>query len=491
MQQKIYHILLFLIISYTSHAQYKFEYNVRQAALYNKISALKLSEASADVFTELNKDPNNLSTIHLANYIDFYELFFSENPATYAKQKGSQDKRITLLNKLPDTNPNKTYAKAVQYFQWALVKIKFKDYLSAAADLRASYLMFKENQLKFPKFGQSLAYIGAIETVVGTIPSKYRWLANIIGLKGNVKTGVSLVEKAMAAPNKQYPIDVMFLYVYIKQYFSNQPEQALSMLQSVASQSANNRLITFMIANITLNQNKADATIAVIMDNKNKLGFLEIPMLDYELGTAYMYQLNDKCITYLQQFIRNSKGKFYIKDTYYKMSLYAYMQGKKVEAEKYRLAIHSSGNTETDADKSAEKFYENPSYSHPELLKARFQCDGGYFMAALLIMQKLPVSSMVSPLQQLEYNYRLGRIFHDLNRYEEAVKAYDLAIKLGADKTAYFASRAALECGKIYEKQNNKPLAAQYYNKCLAMDDHDYKSSIDQQAKTGMQRIGY
>jgi hypothetical protein len=40
----------------------------------------------------------------------------------------------------------------------------------------------------------------------------------------------------------------------------------------------------------------------------------------------------------------------------------------------------------------------------------------------------------------------------------------------------------------IYEKQGNRTLAVQYYKKCLGMDDHEYKDSIDQKAKAGIAR---
>jgi tetratricopeptide (TPR) repeat protein len=93
-------------------------------------------------------------------------------------------------------------------------------------------------------------------------------------------------------------------------------------------------------------------------------------------------------------------------------------------------------------------------------------------------------------LHSIEYYYRQGRIFQELNNNLGAINSYNTAIQIGSNNSAYYASRAALECGKIYEKLNNKVQANAYYNKCLAMDNHDYKTSIDQQAKAGLQRIG-
>jgi len=75
-----------------------------------------------------------------------------------------------------------------------------------------------------------------------------------------------------------------------------------------------------------------------------------------------------------------------------------------------------------------------------------------------------------------------------LHNDDIAIKNYLNAIAIGENRTEYYASRAALQIGLIYEKQGNKTLAVKYYKKCLNMNDHDYKDSIDQKAKAGVAR---
>ena len=75
-----------------------------------------------------------------------------------------------------------------------------------------------------------------------------------------------------------------------------------------------------------------------------------------------------------------------------------------------------------------------------------------------------------------------------MNQDDAAIKNYLAAISLGENRTEYYASRAALQIGMIYEKQGNKPLAIQYYKKCLDMQNHDFKDSMDQKAKSGVAR---
>jgi hypothetical protein len=43
--------------------------------------------------------------------------------------------------------------------------------------------------------------------------------------------------------------------------------------------------------------------------------------------------------------------------------------------------------------------------------------------------------------------------------------------------------------GRIYEKAKSKVNALKYYNMVLKMKDHEYKNSIDAQAKAGLKRM--
>ena len=60
---------------------------------------------------------------------------------------------------------------------------------------------------------------------------------------------------------------------------------------------------------------------------------------------------------------------------------------------------------------------------------------------------------------------------------------------MGKNATEYFAARAALQTGYIYEKKAAKKEAIRYFEMVLDMDDHEYKNSLDQRAKAAINRI--
>jgi tetratricopeptide (TPR) repeat protein len=84
--------------------------------------------------------------------------------------------------------------------------------------------------------------------------------------------------------------------------------------------------------------------------------------------------------------------------------------------------------------------------------------------------------------------YRLARIYDDLGQHDKAVTTYETAIRLWQNSTQYYAARAALQIGLIYEEQKKYTEAIKQYERCVNMKDHDYENSLEQKAKAGINR---
>jgi predicted negative regulator of RcsB-dependent stress response len=69
-----------------------------------------------------------------------------------------------------------------------------------------------------------------------------------------------------------------------------------------------------------------------------------------------------------------------------------------------------------------------------------------------------------------------------------AILFYKQAIDLGEKRKEHFAARAALQTGFIFEKRGDKQTAKQWFQRCMAMKDHDFKNSLDSRAKAGIAR---
>jgi tetratricopeptide (TPR) repeat protein len=71
---------------------------------------------------------------------------------------------------------------------------------------------------------------------------------------------------------------------------------------------------------------------------------------------------------------------------------------------------------------------------------------------------------------------------------DNAIRFYKSAIEKGENLTEYFAARAALQVGLLYEHKGSYSKAIEFFNTCINMKNHAFKNSLDQKAKSGIQR---
>lgn len=277
-------------------------------------------------------------------------------------------------------------------------------------------------------------------------------------------------------------------YIYLKNYLENDVEGASALIKTYKLDTKNNLLFTFMAANLSLN-NKNAALAESILNNRNKVdSYMSFPMLDYELGDAKMKRLDYSAVTYFKRFVNTYKGNFYIKDAYLSLAYCAYLQGNMTDAEYYKQFVKTKGKAESDADKQALKAAKKTTFPQKEILKARLLNDGGYHQEALKLLLQIPSTSLTGS-DKLEYMYRIGRVYDDLEQDENALNYYRFTLNEGRTSTEYFAARAALQSGYIYEKRGEYAKALQFFQTVLDLDDHEYKNSLDQRAKSGINRI--
>ncbi|MBK7762320.1 MAG: hypothetical protein IPI46_02975 [Bacteroidetes bacterium] len=464
--------------------------NERCQQAYHYFMAMRVKEARNLLQEEIKANPKNILPFVLINYEDFISLVFNENPSDYHQKKYLKDKRLKLLEGSDQKSPYYLFSKALIHFQWSMIQIKYSDYWDAAWDFRKSYVLFKENEKKFPKFVVNQIFSGSQEAVISAIPSGYKWISNVLGMKGNMKHGMSKLANFIQSGESNF-IEEAYLYnIYLKNYLENDVEGAAKFIQIEKIDTKNNQLFCFMAANLALNNKNAKRTEELIINRNKKDEFIPFPMLDYELGDALLRKLDyTSSIKHFKLFITESKGNFYQKDACMSISFAYYLAGNREMADHYKLKIKQIGKAESDADKLAQKFSKDGLFPDKELLKARLLNDGGYHERSLEILDKLTLKKWPLANEKLEYTYRLARVYDDLQQDDKALAKYKETIQTGSTSTAYFAARAALQAAYIYEKRNQKKQALECFQKVLDLDDHDFKNSLDQRAKAGINRI--
>lgn len=491
MKNRLIFIVSFFFLT-SVHAQKVYDFNATCQQAYQEITKLKLVKGESLIEKAKQQNPNNLIPVMLESYIDFLTLFLNENPEEYKILYPRFSERISILEQGPNSSPFYRFALSTLRLHKAASAIKFGKTWEAGWDIRRAWILLKDNKKSFPGFTADDLYYGTIQTMIGTVPKGYKWLTNILGMRGSVTEGLKTVQAFVNSNDvyaRIYAHEAQFIYPYLLFYMDNKKDEAITFIQQKKLDLVNNHLHGWMAANLTLNNKQAQYTQQIVQNRNPSTEYLDIPIWDFEMGFVKMYQLKpEEAIPYFERFLQKFKGNFYVKDVYDKIRLCHYMMGNTAAAEKARQMVLSKGATDSDADKKALKDAKANYWPNTLLLKARLLNDGGYHKEALAQLHGKTENDFPKEEDRLEYVYRAARIFDDLGREEEAINAYLAAIRLGEFRKEYYAARAAVQIGQLYESRGQKALAIQYYQRCLDMGDHEYKNSLDQRAKSGIMR---
>lgn len=495
-KQKFMQVLLamLLLAPLVVRGQKAFHFDQQCREAYQQIMMMKVKEGQRLLDLEKKTDPDNLAPYFLENYIDLFTLFFHEDPAEFKQRYPMREKRLDLMKQGSKDSPFYLFTQAMIYAQWGLIKLKYEENLSAMWDFRRAYLSIRENHKKFPNFSPNKIILGSMQALIGTVPASYRWITNILGFTGgSVIQGTSLLHEYIQDDSQLgqlFKEEASFYYAYLKFYILHEPDEAMQFIQDEHLDIVHNALFAFMTANLALNNHQAAYGLEVITHMDRGPAYLHMPVLNYELGTLKLYHLElDDAIHYLSQFVNHFKGKFYLKDALFKLSWAYFLQGDTAQALKYRELVKTRGNEVVDADKVAMREARKAAWSDPTVLRARMLMNGGYFQQALKTIQQKQVEDYQTLIGKIEYAYFLARIYDELGEKQQAISLYDATIKAGRQRPEYYAARAALQVAFIYEKRKDTARAISYFHQCLDMNEKEYKSTLDQRAKAGINRL--
>ncbi len=492
MIKKVLIIILFCCTNSIVKAEKVYEFNSTCQQAYLEISKLKFANAKALIEKAKQQNSNNLIPIVLENYIDFFPLFLNEDAVEYAKFKPRVEERIKLLESGQQSSPFYKFCLSVVYVQKAAIEIKFVENWRAGWDIKKGYQLIKENKKTFPTFAPNDFVLGTLQTITATIPKGYSFLASIFGMSGSMTEGIELLEHFVNSSDpyaKLMNTESTLIFCYIQFYLQNKHDEVFAMIKNKKLDVVNNLGLAYMASNLAINDKQIDYAKSILLNRNKSSEYLQIHVWDYEMGFIKLYRLEtQEAASYLEIYLANFRGNFYVKDTYLKLSWCYYLQGNMPAAEAARNNSIKKGTLDTDADKQALREAKVPGWPNVTLLKARLMSDGGLNREALQLLTYKSVSSFSKEEEKLQYTYRLARVNDDLGNYTEAIKHYITTIDIGLLRKEYYAARSALQLGEIYEKQGKKDQAIAYYEKCLAMKDHEYKNSLDQRAKSAIAR---
>jgi len=488
-------LLLPLALTATEGKPY-FDFSTTTRLAYQRALELRVEESSLLLSQVKQKEPENYMVYFVENYLDFIRVFVDEDEQVFELLTKNKNRRLDLIEAGDSDSPYYLYAQAEIKLQWALLHLKFDEYLPALSNIRSAYKMLNKNLENHPDFIASKKSLGLLHALVGTVPDNYKWAVKLLaGMDGTIEQGSREMEEVIAFHKKNgntlLETEALVFYAFMMLHLNNSSnDKAWNILQSGQLNPKTSALACFVLSNMAMRIGKNDEAIEMLNNRPRGAEFYPVPYLDFMLGLARFRRLDADAPQYLKSYISQMDNGNYVKEAYQKIAWHHLLNGSEIKYRQYMQLCKSQGRAAGSSDKSAQTEAENQEMPNPILLKARVLFDGGYYDRARTALLNYQKDNFEEEGLKLEYVYRLGRIAHESGNTTEAISYYQQTIENGRNQKYYYACNAALKMGRLHETAGNKAQAKAAYQACLGMSPNQYKHSLHGKAKAGLNRLG-
>ncbi len=491
-------LLICLTMFFSLPLEAEYIWTTKCLSAYDYALRLNFKRSSQILEEEKKRNPNNLIPIYIESQNDFLKSFIYEDIADLKSLKRKNEIRINQFEKDNIKSPYKLQCIAEMYLQIALARVKFEEYIGCAYDIRKAYKILEKNIQLYPEFAPNLKGIGLIHSLVGAIPKNYSWTANLLGMNGTIKQGIgelnNLLNSTYSEPELHYLRDETILMItFLEMNLSkNRNDEKIRIRLNDIKDINDKPLLQFTKSVFFSSNGENDSIINILSSRNTNLEASSLPYLDYMEGSSLLNNLNYTSINCFQKFQKNFKGNSYSKSVWQRIAWIKLLQGDTLGYLQNMNKCNEQRNIDAFTDEDKQAVIDSRSNVIPNviLLRSRLLFDGGYYDRSLKELINKTISYFPTNKDQLEFTYRLGRIYDKQNKKEKALQLYEQTLKNGSSLPYYFAANSALLIGKIYEDQEDKNKAIEYYQKALSLREHDYQNSIDQKAKSGLNRLG-
>lgn len=474
-------------------AQGHFEFSPLARQAYEEVTSLRFAAARQSLRELERREPQNLIYHLVDNYLDFFTLFIDEDQNAFRRLEQNKAQRLQAIRRGDSFSPYYRYCQAEIKLQWALVRLKFEEYFTAFNEVKSAYRLLQKNTADYPSFVANQKSLGILHAMIGTVPDNYKWGVKLLsGMDGTIEQGRQEIEAVLDFAQREdfvFAEETVVMYAFLLLHLNNQSEAAWSTIHGQQLDHERNPLATFVLANIAMRTGRNDEAITLLEKRPQGPEYHPFPYLDYLLGLAKLYRLDEDADRYLEAYLAAFHGRNYIKEAYQKRAWHHLLRGDEAAYRRDMERCQTEGFALVEGDKTAQREAEQGLLPHPTLLRARLLFDGGYYERAAVLLEETPLEATAEERFRLEHSYRLGRIRHRQGRLEAALDHYGRTIEAGREAPQYFACNAALQVGRLYEGRAEYTRAREYYRICLDLRPAEYRSGLHQQAKAGLNRL--
>lgn len=471
-----------------------FEWTPQIQKAYTEISAIKLEKGR----NILRQCPTKSAFVpYLESLAEMIEMGILENKSKYENFIEQQEQRINTLEKLDENSPYRNFLIAEIHLHTAFIQLKYGHEIKGANQVIKAYRILTKNASRFPLFLPQQKPLGILHIVIGSMPKKYQWITNLLGIKGNVRQGIQELENVVQHDSVFADEAEMFQYILSTYIIANLGDKSKALIAFVQKH-PQNLAITFIGTSLLIKMGKSETALNLIKKRPVSPEYLSVPFFDYFLGEIYLQKGKyTEASNAYQDFIRNQRGFNFLKEANYKIFLCHDLNNEGKIDTKYLYNALKVGETIVEPDKIALKATQqilktNTSISPTEkkLKKMQLATEGGYYQEGLALLEKMDESSMPKLKDRVEKIYREGRIYHLMGNTETAMVKYEKVLLLSPVQPVWsYLPRSCLYIGNIKQLQNDKKKAIYFYKKTLEYEDYEGSNGVEIKAKAGLNEL--
>ena len=464
--------LLLLIISTKGFAILEYNRNIETAHKY--ILEFKINKAKPILLLEKSKNPKNAYVNYLLSYQLFIDSYFTaedkvyhtfiENSEACIEQLKSEKKK-EIANILVSTL---YIQRAFIFFLWS----KHLSYANALIKGRSAILEINEDS-------KNLEYLkirALYELTGGSVPSKYKTLANWLGIEGESSKSIALIDKYISLIDIKSArgIEGQIIKLYIYNFLDISSDK-------FSEKHIKNPLLAYTyIQSSGISAKEKLSIISALAPNLPSY-------FTYLKAKSELETQNRNGLMQMDNFLTIHKGNSLIHSAHLLKYKYYIAQNMLEEARKEKKIILNLKDPIFPKDKSALNDIEKPYNSM--LLKARMLFDAQDYDKALRVLNTIkPSLKLITNKEKLEYKYRLARIYEETEKTSLALKLFKEVIESKESKY-YFVSYSAYRVGRILTKQNKPEQAKKYFKLALELNDGEYQISIENKCLFALKRL--
>lgn len=460
--------------------------NAVSSSAYKNLLSLKLDN------TDLLLDSSSLPfDTYIKHYSKAIRAIANDNKQLFDKFEDFHSQAYDIISEIDKSSPYRQFYLAELMLQSTIVHLKYEEEWNAVLDMRKAYSLINSNVEQFPEFLPNNKTLGLLHIIIGSVPSKYQWALSFLGFSGEVWQGVKEL-KQVANSGHMFNTEANIILAMANSYILQNVLEASNILQVYYEQDKNNLLFGYLYASILIKNSQSDLALNVI--NQALLlqteEHIELPILGYLKAEILLQKGNySSSISWYEHFIKKQHGESFIKDAYYKIAMNHLLLGNKDKVAEYLKLVQNNGNLSSDIDKYANKQSKSEVLPNPTILEMRYKLDGGYYENVEKIIDKVGDFNFATQKDQVEFNYRKARYYHKTNKISMAIALYKVTINAVSDEQWYFGPNSALQLGYIYKDLEDNESAAKYFKLAMEYKNHEYKYSIDNKAKSGLESL--